>query len=601
LKWYCAKRWTGQEEGDKLSAPINEILAQIIGSIDRAEAVQLTPGQIISLLVKQVEGSQALLTYQGKFLLAQLEAQVNPGQRIRCKVEGEREGRVLLKVLPDNGRTSGDSGSPAVIRLLQDLGLPLTEKNQQIVRALICQELPVTKENLQAVSQLARKTGASDADLDVLTFSYKQEIPVTVKNFELIKAAFKDPGFLSAPLSNLREQLSELVRQLPAGQELRTTGEKVIALIEKMILKQNEVPGKDQADPGHVQAKLADVPRLLGLSTGQAGYAALADMAEGLPSDLRPQFFAKVLTLLTGVRAGEPAEVKEAPFPGGATRPNEIKVSDVPPKATTAAKDAAVPKEALSAVPSRDAIQIKEGMTPGDVLQTKDSIPFKDAAQPKDIIAAKDPLPAKDILPTKDTLTFVKDLFRMLRRNDAESSAEDLQALLNKLQGLVKGESAPEKALQTTITTVQERLSTMETLQRPAGPGQEGIFLMQSMFETGEKKYPLEMLVKYRKEENGRAIDFSRCHLYVTLATEGLGTVQAAVQLSGRNLNCRFSTESEKARQAIEKWLPDLTAKLTQLDYNVMMLPSRVRADEPPPALAPFSDRGGFYQVDITV
>lgn len=600
-----------------MSIPINEILAQIIRSIDRTETVQLTPGQIVSLLVKQVEGSQALLTYQGKFLLAQLEAPVNPGERIRCMVEGERDGRVLLKVLPDNGRNSGDEGSRAVTGLLQGLGLPLTEKNQQIVRELVRQELPVTKENLQAVSQLAQKTGAAAADLDVLTFAYKQEIPVTVKNFELIKTAFKEPDFLSAPLINLRQQLSDLVRRLPADSELRSLGEKVIALIEKMILNHTDSPGQNQA-------RLADVPRLLGLSTGQAGYAALADIAEGLPPDLRPQFFAKVLSVLTGTQAGEPAAVKGAPLPGSASRPNETTGSDISPRVITAAKDtapagevftakeSAVPKEALSArealaaketihtkdaVPPRDAFQIKEGITTGAVLQIKDSIPSKDVLPEKDVLFFKDAVQAKD----RDPLTLIKDFLRLTGKNESGSPEENLHALLNKLQGLVKGEAAPEKALQTIINTVQERLNTLETLQRPAGPGQEGLFLVQSMFQTGDKNYPLEMLVKYRKEDKGKAIDFSRCHLYVTLATEGLGTVQASVQLSGRNLNCRFSTESEKARQAIEKWLPDLTAKLTQLDYNVMMLPSRVRADDPPPALAPVTDRGGICQVDITV
>lgn len=600
-----------------MSIPINEILAQIIRSIDRTETVQLTPGQIVSLLVKQVEGSQALLTYQGKFLLAQLEAPVNPGERIRCMVEGERDGRVLLKVLPDNGRNSGDEGSRAVTGLLQGLGLPLTEKNQQIVRELVRQELPVTKENLQAVSQLAQKTGAAAADLDVLTFAYKQEIPVTVKNFELIKTAFKEPDFLSAPLINLRQQLSDLVRRLPADSELRSLGEKVIALIEKMILNHTDSPGQNQA-------RLADVPRLLGLSTGQAGYAALADIAEGLPPDLRPQFFAKVLSVLTGTQAGEPAAVKGAPFPGSVSRPNETTGSDISPRVITAekdtapagevftAKESAVPKEALSArealaaketihtkdaVPPRDAFQIKEGITTGAVLQIKDSIPSKDVLPEKDVLFFKDAVQAKD----RDPLTLIKDFLRLTGKNESGSPEENLHALLNKLQGLVKGEAAPEKALQTIINTVQERLNTLETLQRPAGPGQEGLFLVQSMFQTGDKNYPLEMLVKYRKEDKGKAIDFSRCHLYVTLATEGLGTVQASVQLSGRNLNCRFSTESEKARQAIEKWLPDLTAKLTQLDYNVMMLPSRVRADDPPPALAPVTDRGGICQVDITV
>lgn len=600
-----------------MSIPINEILAQIIRSIDRTETVQLTPGQIVSLLVKQVEGSQALLTYQGKFLLAQLEAPVNPGERIRCMVEGERDGRVLLKVLPDNGRNSGDEGSRAVTGLLQGLGLPLTEKNQQIVRELVRQELPVTKENLQAVSQLAQKTGAAAADLDVLTFAYKQETPVTVKNFELIKTAFKEPDFLSAPLINLRQQLSDLVRRLPADSELRSLGEKVIALIEKMILNHTDSPGQNQA-------RLADVPRLLGLSTGQAGYAALADIAEGLPPDLRPQFFAKVLSVLTGTQAGEPAAVKGAPLPGSASRPNETTGSDISPRVITAAKDtapagevftakeSAVPKEALSArealaaketihtkdaVPPRDAFQIKEGITTGAVLQIKDSIPSKDVLPEKDVLFFKDAVQAKD----RDPLTLIKDFLRLTGKNESGSPEENLHALLNKLQGLVKGEAAPEKALQTIINTVQERLNTLETLQRPAGPGQEGLFLVQSMFQTGDKNYPLEMLVKYRKEDKGKAIDFSRCHLYVTLATEGLGTVQASVQLSGRNLNCRFSTESEKARQAIEKWLPDLTAKLTQLDYNVMMLPSRVRADDPPPALAPVTDRGGICQVDITV
>jgi len=186
-------------------------------------------------------------------------------------------------------------------------------------------------------------------------------------------------------------------------------------------------------------------------------------------------------------------------------------------------------------------------------------------------------------------------------KNITGPGEEDLPTLLNKLQGLIKGETPSEKALQTIINTVQERLGTLETLQRPAGPGQEGFFLLQSMFQSGEKNHPLEMLVKFRKEEKDQNIDFSRCHVFVTLTTESLGMVQAAVQVSGRNLNCRFTAENEKARQSIEKRLPDLTAKLAQLEYNVTMLPSRIRVNDLPPALAPAAARTGLYQVDITV
>lgn len=606
-----------------MSTPISEILAQVIKNIDRTETVNLTPGQIISLLVKQIEGNQALLTYQGKFLLARLEAALVPGERIRCMVEGEQEGRVLLKVLPDNVQLPENESGRAIMALLKELDLPVTEKNQQIIRELVRQELPVTRENIQVVNQLAQKTGAAVADLDVLAFVYKQNIPATAMNFELIKAAFKERDFLSLPMENLRRQLSELIGQLPAASELRTLGEKTVALIEKMTLRQGE-------SPGQTQGRLADLPRLLGMVTGHT--AVLQTLLEKLPPALRQQFIEMILPALKDFPVGDAAAV---PDKIAALKDTAVYKDAAAFRETAISKETVIQKDVDVA---KDTVNVKDTATLKDAAGAKDTVTIKNVAVSddgeisKERVISKEGVMLKDGIVLKESAVLKDDIVLKegaILRNDAatgdgvspkvaaaagnvaasedgaptkEGTPEDnLPALLNKLQGLVKGESAQEKALQSIVSTVRERLETLETLQRPAGPSQEGFFLLQSTFQTREKNYPLEMLVKYRKEEKGKDIDFSRCHVYVTLTTEGLGTVQSAVQLSGRNLNCRFTAESEKARQTIEKWLPDLTEKLAQLDFNVTMLPSRIREKESPPALAPVADRTGFYQVDIKV
>lgn len=567
-----------------MSAPISEIMARIIASIDRTEAVNLSPGQLISLLVKQVEGNQALLAYQGKFLLAQLEAPLVPGQRIRCMVEGERDGRVLLKMLPYNGLNPENASGRAIIDLLKQFGLPINEKYEHTVQALLRQELPVTRENLQAVTQLAQKTGAAVADMDILAFVFKHDIPITSKNFDLIKAAFREKDFLSTPLENLRQQVSALIRDLPADTELRRVGDKILAVIEKMTLK----PGDSS---GQTHVKLVDALRLLGL----AGNSALAVDIEELPPVLR-QLLGKITVLPQPERAGgETVAGAAMTVKNDAGQREPVATRDsAGTRETAAARDGSGLKEAITA---REGAVLKDTVATRDGAAIREPVTARDGGGPKEAEAARDGAVPRDAAPPRGAMFSGE---RIIIR-EASFDADSLPALLNKLQSLIKGEAGAEKTLQTIINTVQERLGTLETLQRPAGPNNEGMLLLQSMFQAGDNKYPLEMLVKYRKEAKENSIDFSRCHVYVTLTTERLGTVQAAVQVSGRNLNCRFTAENEKARQTIEKWLPDLIPKLTQLNYNVHMLPSRIRANNPAPAIAPVIDLAGIYQVDITV
>lgn len=627
-----------------MTTPVSEILAQFIRSIDRAETVNLTPGQIISLLVKQIEGSQALLTYQGRLLMAQMETPLTPGERIRCMVEGERDGRVLLKLLTEGGQQPENAGSRAIDMLLKEMGLPTAGKNQIIVQELLRQELPATKDNIQALGQLAQKTAANPDDTDVLVFVHKQDIPVTAKSFELIRAAFKEKDFLNTPVENLRQQITALVRDLPADSEIRALAEKINILLDKITIKQGEIPGQ-------IQARLAEVPRLLGLptiplisdmSTGKNGYAALQEIANRLPPELKQQFMDVLMPALKEALTQD-AVINKNPANNEAVASNIAALRDnvmgeeiaaakngtplqesLPEKDRVTVRDGVPAKDSVKdGAPVKDGIPLKDGVPGKDGVPVKDGIPVKEGAPMKDGVLSKDGVPAKEGVPLKDGISpkdtaGLKDagtpkdnalLREALFSKDVTASkgaafteeGDTLPVLLNKLQGLIKGESTQEKALQSIINTVQERLNTLETLQRPAAANQEGLFMLQSAFQAGEKKYPLEMLVKYRKEKNGQTIDYSRCHLYVTLATASLGTVQAAVQLSSKNLNCRFTADNETARQDIEKWLPDLTQKLALLGYNVNMLASLVRVNNPSPVLAPVTDRPGIYQVDIIV
>jgi len=172
---------------------ISSVIFSLLREAGPAETIQLTPGQIISVLLKEVRGNLALLSYQGKELLARLEADIPAGMRLSCLVEGEKDGTIILKMLPDSRNSfSGE----ALKSIITGLGLSDAEPNRLLVSEMIKQELPLTSEAARLLSAFGRSVNISPQEAWIPVFMHKLGFPLTQQMYQGVREILTNLNYL---------------------------------------------------------------------------------------------------------------------------------------------------------------------------------------------------------------------------------------------------------------------------------------------------------------------------------------------------------------------------------------------------------------------
>jgi len=187
---------------------IGQVIFKLLHETGRADSIQLIPGQVISVLVKEVRDNMAVLSYQGKELIARLESEVPPGVNIKCLVEGEKNGRIVLKLLD-----SSQGNAEFLSKVLRDLGLQVNEANIRLVTEMIRQEMPLTPETVRKLAAFAGSQGIPEGDMRVPVFMHHNGIPLNREMYRFTRELLTDIRFLSDELL----QMSVYNQKLAAG------------------------------------------------------------------------------------------------------------------------------------------------------------------------------------------------------------------------------------------------------------------------------------------------------------------------------------------------------------------------------------------------
>ncbi|GGH59400.1 hypothetical protein GCM10008014_32980 [Paenibacillus silvae] len=194
------------------------------GKPGNAKPLELKEGQVVRGSVVSVsdDGGEAVLQIQGVQVRAKLETPLRPGETTLLQVQPPGEnGMTVMK--PVAGSLT-ELPQASLNNLMQEVGLPDTKDNRELLIAMQRSGLPLTKDNVAMVqTMMAAKPAQVPVEewVQAAGIAFQRGLPVTAETVKgLHQTVFGPP--LHQLLSGLAEQLESLLSQtgkpVPGGE-----------------------------------------------------------------------------------------------------------------------------------------------------------------------------------------------------------------------------------------------------------------------------------------------------------------------------------------------------------------------------------------------
>ncbi|MBT2283204.1 DNA ligase [Paenibacillus polymyxa] len=255
-----------------------------------AKPLELKEGQVVRGSVVSVsdDGGDAVLQIQGVQVRAKLETPLRPGETTLLQVQPPGENGIT--VMKPMSSTLAELPQASLNNLLQDVGLPDTKGNRELLLAMQRSGLPLTKDNVAMVQNMMTAKPAQvpvEEWVQATGIAFQRGLPVTAETVKgLHQTVFGPP--LHQLLSGLADQLETMLTQ--------TTGKSVLPGEQSATLKPGVmagapvVPNASQTDEG--LAASGNGRQVTGTGTpalstqqGQAALAGSISMTDGGAED----------------------------------------------------------------------------------------------------------------------------------------------------------------------------------------------------------------------------------------------------------------------------------------------------------------------------
>ncbi|MBU7007070.1 hypothetical protein [Phosphitispora fastidiosa] len=613
---------------------IGQVIFKLLHETGRTDAIQLTPGQVISIMVKEVRDGMAVLSYQGKELIARLESEVPPGVNIKCLVEGEKNGRIVLKLLD-----SSQGNAEFLSKVLRDLGLKVNEANIRLVTEMIRQEMPLTPETVRKLAAFSGSQGIPEGDMRVPVFMQQNGIPLNREMYRFTRELLTDIKFLSEELL----QMSVYNQKLAAGTGPGTgSGTQLARLAEALhqVLRSLMLNAAD--GPETIAAKLADI---FSLQAGRSGNSAgsrpgPAELQHLLPqnqpgagqSSVQQPGTVQLGTVQPGTAqtgAAQSGAAQSGASQSGTLQPGTAQAETVQSGTTqsgtvhTGAIPAgtAQPRTAQSGMPQSAPAQAEttptgmpqsaapQGETASSGIMPSATMPSSAApggttqiGKAPNEAAGQGGVPGG--LPDSGTATerVYTQILMALREAGNQGQKALITSLAEKISELLSEKGGPEHSEFLQLTkSITDRLDFIRDFNSRVEVNRDNTLLMYSTINFEDKQEPLRLLVNYRYDKKNRKKDFTSCRVEVKLNTLSMGLVRCEIQVAERSLTLGFVTRDEQSCNTIDKLKGILARRLEDMSYAVRMLDSVVDKQEPDLFLQDDTDMSGMFQVNLRV
>ncbi|WP_102346959.1 hypothetical protein [Bacillus sp. Marseille-P3661] len=213
-------------------------------NLNQAKALKFTVGQILNgHVLKTFPDDIALVQVGGIKIQAKLDAPLNLNEKYWLQVVSNEE-IVELKLIADpiqaNANEKADLAKAPITQLIRQYGLLNTKENHQLIRFLVENQLPVTTDILNKVSQWLKQSEDLPKVLEAIKITLTRDLPLTNTVFNSILAALSDE-----PLSSELFKILAMMRQSDYNSRSINEFKNVLGSLLNQVGQQEDLNGLD--------------------------------------------------------------------------------------------------------------------------------------------------------------------------------------------------------------------------------------------------------------------------------------------------------------------------------------------------------------------
>lgn len=547
----------------------------------RQDMQQLPRGTVFEgTITDSKDGYVQLNLSNGQSIRAQLEpgVQVRIGEPVLFEVKSNLEGRIMLRQVPVKSVFN-----PTLQRALSAAGMPVTQRNLDMVDLMMKNQMPINRESLNAmVRQLLRYPQASPQTLiqmQKLGFAVNQE---SVMQFEAYKAG---EHALVDKFSQLMEQLPELAGDgADAGKIMK---------MQNQLLDILEV-GSGLPEGADLKGAQGALPKEAVIQNGDAGLGmegtfkegeAIAMEGEGLPKEAGISGTEGELrdTAAMTDSKGRPIENGGLPREGTALETGSL---------SETAQETGVPKTVGEIFSPKDlqGLQQQLRQIPG---MEADSRLFADGALHTDVSAkellslirqnlsqagTKDASLLKELFQGKEYKSLLKQVMaeqwllepeQVAKKENVEQLYQRVNRQMAKLEQFLQNAGKDAPAVNRQVNQVRGNLEMMNQINQLYNYVQIPLKL------HGQNAHSDLYVYTNKKKLQDKDGELSAL---LHLELDHLGTTDVQVKMQGRQVTANFYLSDDTAYKLVEHHIEDLQQRLEQKGYHCgVQLEMRVR------------------------
>ncbi len=218
------------------AAEIQHIITGLINGIGKNDLINLSPGKVITAFIKEVQGNHCILVSEGKEFSARLETDLPAGQNLKLLVEGEKNGKTVLKLLSNNV----DDNELPLKNIVTRLGLSENNMNLKLVGEMIKQQMPLTLTSTARLTGFINGLNIPEHEIWIPVFMENNGIKLTQQNYTGVTGLLTDIQFINNDLSKLSAELQSLINTTQSGSGLVETTQKVVNILTQLELNPDQ-------------------------------------------------------------------------------------------------------------------------------------------------------------------------------------------------------------------------------------------------------------------------------------------------------------------------------------------------------------------------
>ena len=534
---------------------------------------EMTQGSVFEGTVMSVKGGKVILSLStGQSIVAQLEGRVQLKVGTPMFFQVKSNSGSVLAIKPYTGNGSG--GNPILMNALTTAGVPVTERNLEMVKAMMHQQMPIDK---QSILEMVKHVSAYEqTNVQTIVDMVRLGLPVDAE----LAAQFEQYAKGDYALLGKMESAAEQVLNLLGSEEVYP--EKAVELHHKLV---DMILNPETA----MQSATDDVEQLLFGGAGNTG-ATSAEQAQATGKDA-------VLNMLLG-NNGQAGVTVELHTQG-----------------QTGEGQAVLSQQTLAQVFSEEQLEqitkmLQSTPTLVDnpdlfITETGEEI-FVDTMQEEnmqattaEMAAEEQAVEAKQVLNTELTVErFLKAIQQGLLNKQEFGflgvqkffGSKEYQSVLKELmqeQWMVRPEELDGGQMKESYKKILQQTGQLEQIVRSTGLEQPQ-FLQNVADIRGNVEFmnqlnqvytyvqlPLKLsgqnasgdLYVYTNKKNLSDPD-TEVSAFLHLDLEHLGATDVSVKMLRKNVKTNFYFSDDASYELVQKYLPVLEAKLNQKGYN---------------------------------